>query len=47
MMLRLMKKPNTPIRMVETIIAFGPKMGLREKTGNTSDTMPMAGNTMM
>ena len=35
------------MKSVERTIAVYPKIGLREKTGRISETMPIAGSTMM
>src|ERR1700731_2001195 len=40
-------KPRPAIPIIEYAIARYPNTGLREKTGRTSDVMPIAGRIMM
>src|ERR1700682_458663 len=40
-------KPRPAIPIIEYAIARYPNTGLREKTGSTSDVMPIAGRIMM
>ena len=39
--------PSTLMAMLDRAIILYPKIGLREKTGKISETMPIPGRTMM
>ncbi len=40
-------QPRKPIAIPENTTTWYPKIGLREKTGRTSETMPMPGRMSM